>query len=502
MLKSFLILKNTDNLMKEVIMGKDRAERYTDYAVFLYIFAFTIYGFVARIIPLYMLVNEPANSYILVLFAIAGCVLVLLDLIKGRYLFKGQYCWVLYAFVVIMIVSSVVNIRYGYIDNLKTIVWTGIQIAVFYSAYTRISRETMMKYVYTVFHFISWIWTVAIIYSLKQFVVMEAYGVEIRPDEWKRQGFRNNRLFGIFNDPNYAAVTCVYVIFMLLYIIQKTKKIWLKCVCVLACAVQGIYILLSGSRTAKICILIAAFVYVFLLLKNRCLHEKNAKRIVIRVGAAVLTVGILAAVGTITEKLVVNIPKIYAEHIVADAGDTVNSQNVENPEEFEQQRAQKVLALEEQAILDRQDIGEGTSNRRLRTWKNYLEGVEGRYIIGASPRNVEQYMEDKHPEIYERNEGYETHNGFLSVFVGTGVLGFGTVLLFMILTGRKIWRYCFSKKVISSEFITLFSVIIVLLIYTCFFTELFFVSNLTTAIFWLLLGCMMYWIGENKEKVI
>lgn len=131
MLKSFLILKNTDNLMKEVIMGKDRAERYTDYAVFLYIFAFTIYGFVARIIPLYMLVNEPANSYILVLFAIAGCVLVLLDLIKGRYLFKGQYCWVLYAFVVIMIVSSVVNIRYGYIDNLKTIVWTGIQIAVF-----------------------------------------------------------------------------------------------------------------------------------------------------------------------------------------------------------------------------------------------------------------------------------------------------------------------------------------------------------------------------------
>lgn len=482
-------------------MDKRRIERYTNYGVLFYILAFILYGFVARIIPLYMLVNEPVNSYILDLFAVTGCILVLLDLVTGRRLFKGQYCWILYAFICVMVISSLINIQYGYIDNLKTIVWTGIQIVVFYSAYTRISRDTMMKYVYLILHLISWIWTIAVIYSLKQFVTMEAYGVEIRPEQWKRQGFRNNRLFGIFNDPNYAAVTCAYAIFMLLYIMQKTKKVWLKYICALACGVNGIYILLSGSRTAKICVLVTIFVYTFLLLKNRWLYDRIGIGILKRLLISIIVVCILAVAGSVTEKLVVNIPKIYAEHVIINTEKTSDSHNTENVTELEQERAQKVMALEEQEILDRQDIGEGTSNRRLRTWENYIEGIEGRYIIGASPRNVAQYMEDKHPDIYERNEGYETHNGFLSAFVGTGAIGLGVILLFMILIGRRIWIYCFSKEPISKEFVTIFSVIIVILIYTCFFTELFFVSNLTTVIFWLFLGCMMYWIGNDKERV-
>ena len=173
-----------------------------------------------------------------------------------------------------MIISSFLNIQYGYSDNLKTIVWTCIQVAIFYSAYTRITKEKMMKFLYFFFHVIVWIWTIAIIYSLKQFVVMDGYSEEIWPNEWRMQGFRFNRLFGIFNDPNYAAVTCVYVVFMLLYIAQKTKKKWLKLICILACIVHGLYILLSGSRTAKLSTLVVVFVYIFLQLKNRWLYEK------------------------------------------------------------------------------------------------------------------------------------------------------------------------------------------------------------------------------------
>lgn len=482
-------------------MAKEKVEKYTNISVFIYIIAFTLYGFVARIIPLYMLINEPVNSYVFILFAAAGCGLILLDVIKGRYLFRGRYCWILYIFISVMIISSFLNIQYGYSDNLKTIVWTCIQVAIFYSAYTRITKEKMMKFLYFFFHVIVWIWTIAIIYSLKQFVVMDGYSEEIWPNEWRMQGFRFNRLFGIFNDPNYAAVTCVYVVFMLLYIAQKTKKKWLKLICILACIVHGLYILLSGSRTAKLSTLVVVFVYIFLQLKNRWLYEKISISILKRIVVAILGVCFLAVAGNITEKLIVNIPRIYAEHIITNEEETVSSQNKTNEGEAEQKRAQSVMALDEQAILDRQDVGEGTSNRRLRTWKNYLEGVEGRYIIGASPRNVAQYMEDKHPEIYERNEGYETHNGFLSVFVGTGVIGFGVVILFMILVGRKIWVYCFSKESISKEFVTIFSIIVVILIYTFFFTELFFVNNLTTAIFWLLLGCMMYWLKNDKERI-
>lgn len=482
-------------------MSKERIERYIDYSIFLYIFLFMLYGFVARIIPLYMYINEPINSYFFVFFAGTGCLLILVDIIDGRHLFKGKYCWVLYAFIVVMVVSSLINIQYGYIDNIKTVIWTTIQVALFYSMYTRTSKEIMMKYIYISFHLISWIWTLAVVYSLKQFVTMEAYGIEIYPGDWRRQGFRDNRLFGIFNDPNYAAVTCVYVVFMLLYIMQKTKKKWLKCVCVLACVTHGIYILLSGSRTAKICILVTFFVYIFLLLKNQWAQDSISMSILKRIGIGTITVGVLIFAGIILGKVVVNIPSIYAEYVVTDAKEDVSSRNVVE-KELELQRAQNVLALDEQNMLDRQDTDSGTSNLRLKIWKNYLQGTEGCYIIGTSPRNVEKYIEANHPGVYERSKWYETHNGFLSVFVGTGVVGLGFVLLFMILIGKKIVNYCFGKNPICIEFVTIFSVLIVILIYTCFFTELFFVNNLTTTIFWSLLGSLMYWIDNVKEKSI
>ena len=47
-------------------MSKKRLERYTDYGTFFYILVFILYGFVARIIPLYMFINEPINSYIFI----------------------------------------------------------------------------------------------------------------------------------------------------------------------------------------------------------------------------------------------------------------------------------------------------------------------------------------------------------------------------------------------------------------------------------------------------
>ena len=127
-------------------MSKERIEQYIDYSVFLYIFLFMLYGFVARIIPLYMNIDEQINSLVFVFFAGSGCLLVFLDLIRDQHLSKGKYCWVLYAFIAVMILSSLINIQYGYSDNIKTIIWTGIQVALYYSAYTRVDSEKMLKF--------------------------------------------------------------------------------------------------------------------------------------------------------------------------------------------------------------------------------------------------------------------------------------------------------------------------------------------------------------------
>ena len=152
--------------------------------------------------------------------------------------------------------------------------------------------------------------------------------------------------------------------------------------------------------------------------------------------------------------------------------------------------------------MQRDDV-ERSTHTRQKIWENYIRGLKGRYIIGASPRNIDKYIEDVHPDIYIQNEGYETHSGFLSVFAGTGFIGVIVVVVYMILILRKLIIYCFGNTNIDDNFIMIFSIVMCILIYTCFFTELFFVNNLTTAIFWILLGTIMYWLdGFKREKVV
>lgn len=471
-------------------MNKKRRERYIDYAVLTYTMVFILYSFVGRIIPLYTAIPSNINNIIFIVFAVWGVILILLDIFSVKNLLKSSYCWILYCFVFIMAVSSLVNIKYGLVDNVKTIVWTIIQIAIFYSVYTRFKKEQMMNFIHVMFHIISWIWTIAILYALKQFVVMESYGVEIWKGEWKYQGFRENRLFGIFNDPNYAAVTSIYVVFMLCLIAKKTKKKWLRAICLISCICHGAYVVLSGSRTAKICAIVSVIVFVFLILKNRFLEKKYYISVISRFLTAALAAIIVIVSGLLAKEVLPNLPKAYAAHWVA------NQSNNDSDEEdvLRTESAEKIQNLDKNYFLQRQDVKESqSSNTRQRIWNNYIKGVEGRYFIGASPRNVEKYMKDEHPRIYALNNGYETHNGYLSVFVGTGIVGLSIIIMFMILKGIRLFKYSFGEKEIDSDFVFLVTIIFIILVYTFFFTELFFVNNLTTSIFWCLLGCLAYW---------
>lgn len=465
--------------------------------IFAFIALFILYSFVGRVLPVYMFVNEPINGYIFIIFVFAGSILTVVDFFAGRYMFKGKYCGILYAFIGVMAVSSIVNIKYGYVDNVKTIIWTGIQVAVFYSAYTRLTKEKMLKFIHVMFCMISCIWTAAVVYSLKQFVTAESYGVEIWAGEWRRQGFRENRLFGIFNDPNYAAVTSVWVIFMLLYIAFQSRKKWIQIICVLAGVCHGTYIVLSASRTSAVCLFAGSFVCVFLLLKNKFMQSKKSAGIVVRIGSGIIAVCLLGAAGIGIKKGMSHIPEIYLRYQVEKISSGNSTEDVED-KELIMKKSNSVSSVGADNLLNREDVSEkNISNNRMDIWRNYIAATQGKYMLGASPRNLLKNMEEEHPDIYAKNRDYETHNGFISLFAGTGIIGSITIIIFMVLIGKRVIEYCFSKEKIEWQFVIPFSIITTILVYTCFFTELFFVNNLTTTLFWMLLGTMMYWVEEK-----
>lgn len=152
-------------------------------------------------------------------------------------------------------------------------------------------------------------------------------------------------------------------------------------------------------------------------------------------------------------------------------------------------------------LVQRGDVkADNITSNRTKIWKDYLKAMKGRYIIGTSPRNMMQYLEATGESEYVVERKYETHNGFLSLFVGCGIVGASIILIFVILVSKRVLKYSFRKDNIANEFIFLFSILAVVLIYTCAFTELFFVNNLTTTLFWTLLGSLWCWIDEGEKS--
>lgn len=535
-------------------------DTYVTKGICIYFFLFLLYSLTGRILPVNYFIGDKINQIIYLFFAVSGVVFIILDLVGGRYQFKGKYAKILYLFIGIMIISSLINIKFGYVENLKTIVWTYIQIALFYSLYTRIEKERLEKVLKIAFIILSTIWSMAVLISFLQFVLGDTYFYKYYQNGItgiRNQGIFDGRLYGIFNDPNFASVTSVYVLIMLVYLFTKRKKKgWNTIVYIDSILLNYIFIFLSGSRTAIIALAGGMFVCIFLQIKNKLLDKKRV--FVYSTIVSFVCVLLFVMGGVLLKRESSKLPSLYQkytstsrnhivkgevlvkllrgrddvkvywnysyekeilpnimsedngeEQISSKKNDKVddNSENsaVNTPSKEEIRKESRVnQPLKENnstLLVQRGDVkADNITSNRTKIWKDYLKAMKGRYIIGTSPRNMMQYLEATGESEYVVERKYETHNGFLSLFVGCGIVGASIILIFVILVSKRVLKYSFRKDNIANEFIFLFSILAVVLIYTCAFTELFFVNNLTTTLFWTLLGSLWCWIDEGEKS--
>lgn len=535
-----------------VFNKSEKIDEFVFRGICLYFFLFLLYSLTGRIMPVNYFIGDKINQIMYLLFAGSGVGLAVLDFFTRRIQLKARYVKVLYCFIGVMVISSIVNIKYGYWENIKTINWTYIQIAVFYSFYIRAGKEQLEKILKYCFVMLSSIWSVAILISFLQFVAGDTYFYRYYQNGIvgvRNQGIFGGRLYGIFNDPNFASITSAYVIFMLIYIILKSKRKWWKSIICVVCAVLNyMYIFLSGSRTALVAFAGGMFVCAFFFVKNRSIYKKRT--LVFSTVVSVVFVIVMLIGGETLKIGASKLPVIYQKYGVGNrdhlykgeifssllrgredvkiywnysyeteiVNDIVPKDHTEEPienkvEDNGNQEADTTNDSAEEKLKATEEVKEGKSSNlvkrndvtldnftsnRTRIWKDYIKSMKGRYIIGTSPRNMMDYMEETGLSEYVVDRKYETHNGFLSLFVGCGLIGVSVILTFVVFVCKKILKYCFGKNVVANEFICVFSVLIVILIYTCAFTELFFVNNLTTTIFWMLLGGIWCWVEEEK----
>ena len=120
--------------------------------------------------------------------------------------------------------------------------------------------------------------------------------------------------------------------------------------------------------------------------------------------------------------------------------------------------------------------------------------MQGDLILGKSPRNAINKITEEYPNSYISQTKYETHNGYLSVFVYTGILGSVIMLIVLVRLFLFAMDLIFRKHYFNSVFLGCVMVCAVILISTFFLTETFFVNTFGSTSFWLLAGYV------EKEK--
>lgn len=431
-----------------------------DTIVYTYLWLFFVYTTIGRIAPLSKLLEGTVNSIIFILFAGFGAILVLFDFFTTKHMFKPKYTSWLIIFILIMLISSILNRNYGIVDNVKTIVWTTIHFLLLYPLFQRGNSKQHHIFLRRLLQTFLGIFSIAVVVSIIQYVFQYGYTIEIE-GRIIRQGFIDHRLFGVFKDPNFAASTALVGFIGGIYLLYSTKKIGLKNVYLLIMLINFIYIVLSGSRSVLLAYVVCVMILFYLFVRRFTMaHYDFADSI--SYSAISLIVAVMLSLSSYFGT------KLICEQVPVILGTSQNA-----------------------LVLEREDVDvSNVSNNRFDIWKDYIDSTldKDKFLFGLSPRNAIIYIQENIPDSYVGKTGYETHCAYVSLFSGVGIVGTIIMGIFIFLSIRNVCLHVFIYKDYNVWFILCLSVVGGLSIYSFFLTDLFFVNNLTTIIFWPLLG--------------
>ncbi len=311
--------------------------------------------------------------------------------------------------------------------------------------------------------------TITAIISIIQFISLRGYYVINFNGKLIRQGFVDSRLFGIFYDPNYAATISLIAIVFAIYNIKRSNI--LQIVYYLTIIVSNYtYIVLSGSRTTLISLIIVVAIYIYY--KIKIYNSDFKKKMVNMVLIIFLVLTSYLAIKNIGEIYLANHKEEYLNNIVriSKEGESVNG------------------VINSEVTLERSDVSDkNISNNRFAIWEGTIKLVSNKPLFGVSSGNWLGVSKSYDNSNYVVEQEYLPHNGYLDLLFYNGIVGFGVIAIFVLLSIKKILLrivYIDSEDENIKLIFMLFTIILVLLTYCMFFSNLFYGLNIFGILFY------------------
>lgn len=430
--------------------------------VFLSVISF--YCMAGLIVPLQFI---SANKFVTLGMTLLGVLLGLYNFfVKKAYLFvrKIEY---LIIFFVMNIITSLLVMKYGFSTNIKNLVVFFIYFFAIYPIFQSFSKEKSRILFDLFFSVITVSNTVGVFFSLVQFFMLIGYRVFDYKGLLIRQGFVESRLFGILASPNYLSIISLIIIIYLWMRLSVFNKI-VKTLAISSIVLNFAYIVLSGSRTTYICLVVAAFLYSLIKFE----YSNKAKSFV----TVLLTVGLVF--------LSYNGVK-YSSDLYLKAHSAEIQLNKEKGEN-------------NNLTLERTDTSEeNISNNRFAIWQSTASFIPKRPLFGYSAGNWYELGKTYDASAYIIKEHYLTHNGYLELLFYNGLLGFlpfATFMISFILASLKKFLKDKKNKILDDELVSGILMTVVILISNLFLSSTLYGISL--------LGCILFMISGYYFSVI
>lgn len=433
--------------------------------------------------------------YFLLLY---GAAIILYDFFTDKKALQNKYIVPIFLFFAFMGLSTIINYDKGLADNLKTFVTTAIQFMVI----GRVDLKRSWKDIMNDMRIVSNVVIVGVtIVSLVSLCLL-AFGINgfyelPSEDEVMEEliyyygvGF-GGRLVGIFSNPNFVGAYCsIALLCTLMNLLLSSKKPLLRISYCVSIAVNFLCIVLSGSRGALLPFYICIFFLSFLLLQFRFTNKKNT----------ILKYLIIILISGICVVLVYGSVQIIDSHArkIPFFIDTEKEDVL-----FDSERI-KLVGDDISLIKDSRD--------RITIWLIGMHTAKMKPIFGVGKAQLYEYIARNWEEsvIPPGIKGGSMHNIYLETLVAYGLPTLISLILLLSLVLVDYVKVMIRIELNDKNQYLFRAFVIIILMFimgnNMFESRMLYHSNLTSFIFVLYLGCIMYFnqycLSEAGDNII
>lgn len=424
-------------------------------------------------------------SLLLILTTLCAGITLLYRLVNFRRFIHNKMLWLCFAFLASYAVSFVLNLQYANMNGIKTLAFMGMQFCLLVATDENKGFEDFKTELNLIFRIFSFYMMVAAFTSI--ILMFCGYSnITERNNKYILSGFVWGRLWGVFTDPNYAAVLSVMTIIISLYAIKKRKTVFWRTVNIINIILQVLYISFSDSRTGMVVAFVSLSLYICLRLSANYLKNGKLSKKIVCISMILIIVFIgstsFKAINTIYNKTV---------SLIATAE--------KEPEEKGEQ------TIENNTVAGReQDLEKDISNRRFDLWNSAVETFKLRPVFGVSFESVVDFAEANLPDTYlinnDNGKFNNYHNVLFNVLVGQGIVGIVIFFAMIVYAGLNLIKTVYNSYGTKNYLLCclLFTLLVAIFVSAMFISDIIYTISVNMMIFWYLLGIML---AKGREDI-